>query len=130
MVHKTIINAKTDPATSPEKVSTLAVSMSEAVLPAAAEPEADPAEPPVVERAWMPNVVPVITVPFTVVVTVAGSGVAVVLEQPDHKPVHEEKGPQPAVHVVQEAVPEQAMALALVPQGPPQPPLLLCPPGP
>lgn len=43
---------------------------------------------------------PVTTLPLTVVVTVAGSGVAVVLEHPDHIPVHEEKGPQPAVHVV------------------------------
>ena len=76
------------------------MSISDAVLPAAAEPEADPDADPVVERAWMPKVVPVMTVPLTVVVTVAGSGVAVVLEQPDHVPVQEEKGPQPAVHVV------------------------------
>jgi len=127
--YKATISVNIDPATRPEKVRTFAVSISEAVLPAAAEPDADPDEEPVVSRAWMPNVVPVMTVPLTVVVTVAGSGVAVVLEQPDHVPVQEEKGPQPAVHVVQEAVPEQAMPLAFVPQGPPQPPLPL-PPGP
>ena len=98
--YNAIINANMDPATSPEKVTTFTVSISDAVLPAAAEPEADPVEDPVVERAWMPKVVPVMTVPLTVVVTVAGSGVAVVLEQPDHRPVQEEKGPQPAVHVV------------------------------
>lgn len=40
--------------------------------------------------------------PFVVivVVTVAGRGEAVVLEQPDQVPVQEEKGPHPAVHVV------------------------------
>lgn len=33
-------------------------------------------------------------------VTVAGDGVAVVLEQPDQRPVQDEKGPHPAVQVV------------------------------
>lgn len=75
--------------------------MSEAVLPAAVDPDsgADAAEV-TAATAWMPKVVPVMMLPPTVVVTVAGSGVAVVLEQPDHVPVHEEKGPHPAVHVV------------------------------
>jgi len=36
----------------------------------------------------------------TVVVTVAGLGLAVVVEQPDQVPVQEENGPHPAVHVV------------------------------
>jgi len=40
--YKVTIKANIDPATRPEKVSTLVVSMSDAVLPAAAEPEADP----------------------------------------------------------------------------------------
>jgi len=75
--------------------------MSEAVLPDAPEPEAEPElEESPVSRAWMPNVVPVMTLPLTVVVMVAGSGVFVVLEQPDQVPVQEEKGPHPAVHVV------------------------------
>jgi hypothetical protein len=43
--------------------------------------------------AWMPKVVPVTTWPLTVVVTVAGTGSSVVLEQPDQVPVHDEKGP-------------------------------------
>ena len=47
---------------------------------------------------------PVITAtePFsvTVVVIVAGTGAAVVDEHPDQVPVHDEKGPHPAVQVV------------------------------
>ena len=77
--------------------------------------------------AWMPKVVPVTTAveppEVIVVVTVAGMGEFVVLLQPDQVPVHEEKGPQPAVQVVHES---QLMPLALVPQGPnppgPKPP--------
>lgn len=53
-----------------------------------------------------------------VVVTVAGAGVAVVELQPDQIPVQLEYGPHPAVQVVQEAVPEQRMPLALVANGP------------
>jgi len=78
--------------------------------------------------AWMPKVVPVMTLAWPsvvmVVVMVAGLGVAVVVEQPDQVPVHELNGPQPAVHVVHEP---QLTSLALVPHGPPQPP---APPGP
>lgn len=94
------------------------------------------AELPVVvaaATAWMPKVVPVMTwvepPVVTVVVMVAGDGVAVVVLQPDQVPVQEEKGPQPAVHVVQES---QLMPLAFVPQGPnpPGPPGPPCPPGP
>lgn len=115
-------------------VSTLVVSIMLATLPAAADPEADSEpEPDSVDRAWIPKVVPVMTdawpLVVIVVVTVAGSGVAVVLEQPDQRPVHEENGPHPAVQVVQEAVPEQAIPLALVPHGPPQGPPPR-PPGP
>ena len=90
------------------------------------------AVPDDVDRAWIPKVVPVMTdawpLEVMVVVMVAGAGVAVVLEQPDQRPVHEENGPHPAVQVVHEAVPEQAMPLAFVPHGPPQGPPL--PPGP
>jgi hypothetical protein len=80
--------------------------------------------------AWIPKVVPVMTSVeppvVTVVVMVAGTGVAVVLLQPDQVPVQEEKGPQPAVQVVQES---QLMPLAWVPQGPNPPPgPPLCPP--
>jgi len=67
----------------------------------------------------MPKVVPVITdvAPemIWVVVMVAGTGAAVVLEQPDQVPVHELAGPQPAVHVVQAS---QLIPEALVPHGP------------
>jgi hypothetical protein len=77
--------------------------------------------------AWMPNVVPVMTwvepPEVTVVVMVAGTGELVVVLQPDQVPVHEEKGPQPAVQVVHAS---QFTPLALVPHGP-QPP---GPPGP
>lgn len=126
--YKATMRAKTEPASTPETVRTLLVSMELAELPDADVLEALP-EP--VDKAWIPKVVPVTTEArpsvVMVVVTVAGSGVAVVLEQPDQKPVQEEYGPQPAVQVVQEAVPEQAMPLAFVPQGPPHGPL---PPGP
>lgn len=55
----------------------------------------------------------------TVVVMVAGMGELVVVLHPDQVPVHEEKGPQPAVQVVHES---QLMPLAFVPQGPNPPP--------
>ena len=72
-----------------------------------------------VSRAWIPNVVPVSICPLTVVVTVAGEGVAVVELQPDQVPVQLEKGPQPAVQV------DHAQL------GPPHAPLLCQPlPGP
>lgn len=58
------------------------------------------AVPLVVATACTPNVVPVTTCPFTVVVMVAATGLAVVVLQPLHVPVHDEKGPQPPVHVV------------------------------
>lgn len=122
MIYKPTMRPKTDAARTPEMVSTLVVSIKLAELPAAPDPEA----PDSVDRAWIPKVVPVMTVAWPlvvrVVVTVAGSGVAVVLEQPDQSPVQDENGPQPAVQVVHEAVPEQAIPLALVPHGPPQGP--------
>lgn len=62
----------------------------------------------------------------TVVVMVAGMGVLVVVLHPDQVPVQEEKGPQPAVQVVQES---QLMLEAFVPQGP-KPPGPPEPPGP
>lgn len=113
-------------------VRTLLVSIELAALPEAEVLAALP-EPDDCATAWIPKVVPVTTeawpLDVMVVVTVAGSGVAVVLEQPDQVPVHEENGPHPAVQVVHEAVPEQAMPLAFVPHGPPHGPLPL-PPGP
>jgi hypothetical protein len=63
----------------------------------------------------------------TVVVIVAGDGVAVVVLQPDQVPVQLENGPQPPVHVVQAS---QFMPLALVPHGPLPPPKPPGPPGP
>jgi hypothetical protein len=73
----------------------------------------------------MPNVVPVKTCVLpsvvTVVVMVAGEGVAVVVLQPDQMPVQELNGPQPPVQVVQELSPSQTIPEALVPHGPPQP---------
>lgn len=83
-----------------------------------------PESAPVVAAAtaWMPKVVPVMTwvepSVVTVVVIVAGTGAAVVVLQPDQVPVHEEKGPQPAVQVVQAS---QLTPLAFVPQGPKPP---------
>jgi len=116
----------------PERPRTLLVLKCEAALesPLVEELEAEPEL-----KAWTPKVVPVMTdvapLEVTVVVTVAGDGVAVVLEQPDQRPVQEEYGPQPAVQVVHEAVPEQAIPEALVPQGPkppgPKPPGPPCP---
>jgi hypothetical protein len=81
--------------------------------------------------AWMPKVVPVKTwvepPVVTVVVTVAGTGAAVVVLQPDQVPVQEECEPQPAVQVVQES---QLIPEAFVPHGPPNPPGPPWPPGP
>ena len=69
--------------------------------------------------ACTPKVVPVTTWPLTVVVTVAGLGLAVVVEQPLHVPDQELNGPQPPVQV------DQAQP------GPPHGPLLFHPaPGP
>lgn len=61
-IYKLTIRAKTEAARTPETANTLVVSMSEAVLPAAAEPEAEPEpDPDDVDRACTPKVVPVMT---------------------------------------------------------------------
>lgn len=100
-IYNATIKAKTAPASEPETPRTFVVEKLEAALPD--EPELElPLEPEA--TAWMPKVVPVTTdvLPLvtSVVVTVAGEGVAVVDEQPDQVPVQELNGPQPAVHVV------------------------------
>lgn len=102
--YKATIKAKTEPATRPERVNTFVVSTTEAAAPVADVEEAEEAPVSEAATAWIPKVVPVMTevapLVTTVVVTVAGRGLLVVVEQPDQVPVQELNGPHPAVHVV------------------------------
>ena len=77
-----------------------------------------------VTAAWTPKVVPVTTWPFTVVVTVAALGDAVVLvPHPLHVPVQLDQGPQPAVQVLQlQSLPPHGPCEFQPEPGPPQGP--------